>query len=149
MYVYSFTHSLTMPPLNVSVCLIGTFQKFAHIWSTIIWDSPQWLPVPQHIQFKISTLLQICLVRVAPSKYKTFCTWASSDSGPSTLHSVMVVPHMCGWGRSLLNLAALLTLVLLAGTNFCINCTLNSSSSLFSTLFHIIWTSISEVHFIC
>src|SRR6188768_3029175 len=68
------------------------------IISGYIWDTLHWLPIQQRVQFKILSLMRNCLVGVAPSYLRSFCTFVSSLPARASLRSstrgLMVVPRM-------------------------------------------------------
>src|SRR5678815_5370709 len=72
----SNTHKL-QSILNAAARLIGGIPKFAHI-SGYIRDTLHWLPIQQRVNFKILSLMRNCLVGVAPSYLRSFCTFVSS-----------------------------------------------------------------------
>src|SRR5688572_14864922 len=61
-------------------------------------DALYWLPIHQRVTFKIFSLMRNCLVGVAPSYLKSFCTFVSSLPAWAFLRSstrgLMVVPRM-------------------------------------------------------
>src|SRR5688572_31998125 len=77
--------------------LIDAIPKFAHI-SGYIRDTLHWLPIQQRVNFKILSLMRNCLVGVAPSCLRSFCTFVSSLPARASLRSsargLMVVPRM-------------------------------------------------------
>jgi len=82
--------------LNATVHLIGGISKFSHI-SYFIRNSLHWLPIHQHIQFKISSLMRNSPTGSGPQYLKADCTPVSSISSHSTLQSSalghLVVPQ--------------------------------------------------------
>ena len=92
----SNTHKL-QSILNAAARLIGGIPKFSHI-SGYIRDTLHWLPIQQRVQFKILSLMRNCLVGVAPSYLRSFCTFVSSLPARASLRSstngLMVVPRM-------------------------------------------------------
>src|SRR6218665_448435 len=75
--------------------LIGGFRKFDHI-SHYMQDVLHWLPFPQHISYRIASLVWRCLSGWAPSYLRELCHPLSSCSGRralrSSAHGNLVVP---------------------------------------------------------
>src|SRR5688572_1248896 len=72
--------------LNAAARLIGGIAKFDHI-SYFIRDSLHWLPIHQHIQIKVCSLMRSCLAGSAPHYLRAFCTPVSSLHSRSSLRS--------------------------------------------------------------
>src|SRR5688572_26940513 len=66
--------------------LIDAIPKFAHI-SGYIRDTLHWFPIQQRVHFKILSLMRNCLVGVAPSYLRSFCTFVSSLPARASLRS--------------------------------------------------------------
>ena len=89
----SNTHKL-QSILNAAARLIGGIPKFSHI-SGYIRDTLHWLPIQQRVQFKILSLMRNCLVGVAPSYLRYFCTFVSSLPARASLRSSDAWPYGC------------------------------------------------------
>ena len=77
--------------------LITGKSKFDHITDTLV--DLHWLPVRQHIQFKLCSLVSECQRRTAPSYLADICISVSAMSGRthlrSAIHCDLVVPRTC------------------------------------------------------
>jgi len=82
--------------LNAAARLITGKRKFDHIASTMH-DDLHWLPVQQHILFKLCTLVNKCLRCTAPSYLTDMCIPVSTASGRLCLRSCsrrdLRIPH--------------------------------------------------------
>src|SRR6218665_2289242 len=70
----------------VDVIPIDGFRKFDHI-SKYMRDVLHWLPFPQHISYRIASLLRRCLSGWAPCYLLELCRPLSSCAGRRTLRS--------------------------------------------------------------
>jgi len=72
--------------LNGAARLIVGKRKYDHITDTMCHDL-HWLPVRQHIQYKLGTMVFKCLRRMATSYLADMCTPVSSTTGRQHLCS--------------------------------------------------------------
>jgi len=84
-FAFAFT-SMHQSILNAAAHLIGDIPKFAHI-SVFIRDSLHWLLTRQRILFKTLSIMRNCLVGVAPTYLRSFCTRVSSLPARAYLRS--------------------------------------------------------------
>ena len=81
--------------INAAARLITAKRKFDHITDTLV--DLHWLPVRQHIQFKLCSLVSECQRRTAPSYLADICISVSAMSGRthlrSAIHCDLVVPR--------------------------------------------------------
>src|SRR6218665_977308 len=71
---------------NAAAHLLVNIPKFAHI-SSFITDFLHWLPICQHIQFKVCSLIRNCLAGCALDYLKAYCVQVSSLPSCSLLWS--------------------------------------------------------------
>src|SRR5688572_11255598 len=92
-----------------------------HIYSGHIRDTLHWLPIHRRVQFKILSLMCNCLVGMAPSYLRSFCTFVSSLPARTSLRSssrglILWLSHACALLRP--TLGALSVLAHQLGTLF-------------------------------
>ena len=75
--------------------LIGKIQKFDHVTRYML-DVLHWLPVRQHIQYRVVSLVLRCQLGLAPAYLRELCRPVSGAQGSRSLRSaesgVLVVP---------------------------------------------------------
>jgi len=72
--------------LNAAAQLIARKQKYDSISATLR-DALHWLPIQQHVEFKLSMLVFNCLHNLEPSYLSTMCQLVANNAGRCHLHS--------------------------------------------------------------
>ena len=80
--------------LNAAAWIILYKQKFDHI-TTDVQDRLHWLPVQQHIKYKVCVLVYKCLHQAAPTYLAELCSTVSELASRGYLHSAVF-----GWPGS-------------------------------------------------
>src|SRR6218665_2621437 len=82
--------------LKAAARMIGSIPKFGHI-SEFMRDTLHWLPVRQHIKYRLSSIAWLCVLGIVPTYLLELFILTSSCTGQQSLRSAsrghFVVPH--------------------------------------------------------